>query len=695
MSEKHELLLEIGCEEIPTSFILPALERMEKEFVEFCKQNRIAHGEIKTYATPRRLTLIAADVDSAQEDKVTEVKGPPAKAAVDAAGKFTAAAAKFAESRGGKTNMLEVRDTDKGQYVFLTIKEKGAKTAAVLPGLPAWIVGRLQFPKNMRWDVRRTTFARPVRWIMLLYGDKAVKAGFDGIPSGAFTYGNRWFGGKKIAVKSSADYFEKLEAAGVIVDHNRRREMIREGVAKLATGKPHITETLLNDVTFLVEYPYLAVGSYPEEYTKLPKEVIIICIEKNQHYFPIEAPDGSKMLPIFIVVMNVPLTDSEKVISGYEKVLNSRLKDAVFFYDEDLRKPFRERVESLGRITFQEKLGSILDKTKRVQALVETLGKGMNIGAADVDVAKEAAWLMKADLTTQMVFEYTEIQGTVGKHYALHDGVNSAVAQAIEEHYMPRFADDDLPASVPGALLAVADKMDTIVGYFSVGLIPTGSADPYQLRRAALGVIRILEAKAFDTSVSGVVSSTLENYKKFGIINDEQYANLYGQLMRFFSDRVENYFRSEGFDYDIIRAAMMGLESRTQLKLRNILGILKEVRDEKEFQDLLEVYMRISNILKNAQGSGELVRAELFENDEEKKLNEKYDEVHNCLSVESDVKKQIEKYYEITPFINMFFEKVLVNAENQDVRKNRVQLLMNIKQGYDRIVDFSGIVKKS
>jgi len=699
LTEKNELLLEIGCEEIPTSFIMPALEKLEKEFRAFCEQNRIGHGEVSVYATPRRLTLIAKDVADSQEEKVTEVKGPPAKAAVDAEGKFTPAASKFAESRGGSLKQLSVRRTDKGEYVFLTMREKGGKTAKALPELPGWIIGKLSFPKSMRWDVRRVTFARPVRWILLLFGNKPVPVKYEGIPSGGFTHGNRYFGDKRIKVSSSAEYFEKLEAAGVIADHRRRREMIRESVLKLAGGKPHITETLLNDVTFLVEYPYLAVGSFPEEYTKLPNEVQIICIEKNQHYFPVEDPAAGKMLPRFIVVMNVPLTDSKTVITGYEKVLNSRLKDAVFFYDEDLKKPLAERVESLSRITFQEKLGSLLDKTKRVQELAKTIGKAVNMDAADVETAERAAWLMKADLTTQMVFEYTEIQGTVGKYYALKGGENAAVAQAIEDHYMPRFAEDELPKTAPGALLAVADKMDTIVGYFAVGLIPSGSADPYQLRRAALGVIRILDNMKFNLETSRLISETICNYKNSipGLIGDE--GEIRNSVLRFFEERHGNYLKSEGLSYDVINAVIGGGKGKTIIQIRRIVEALTEVRDSAEFQDMLEVYTRISNIIQKTTRTQTGIRQELFEGPEEKSLNEKTGELHKALE-EMNVKgasykDQIGRLYELSPIINCFFDKVMVNAENPEVRENRINLLHEVKDLYlNRIADLKQIVKK-
>lgn len=708
MDGRRDLLLEIGCEEIPSSFILPALERMEAVFREFCAQNRIEHGEVKTCATPRRLALTAAEVAETQAKKVEEIKGPPAKIAVDENGKFTQAAAKFAESRGGKTNRLIVKDTGKGEYVFLVTKEKGRKTKQALPELPVRIIKSLIFPKSMRWDVRRVTFARPIRWIMLLFGDSPVKVDFENIPSGGFTYGNRYFGDKKIKIGSIAEYFEKLEAAGVMVDHRRRREAIRERVIEIAGGKPHITDSLLNDVNFLVEYPYVAAGSFPEEFTELPPEVLIICIEKNQHYFPVADAATGRMLPRFVVVMNVPLTENPTVIRGYEKVLNSRLKDAKFFYDTDIRTPLRDRVESLKRITFQEKLGSLWDKTERVERLVETLGTECQLGESDIKTARKAAHLMKADLTTQMVFEYTEIQGTVGKYYALQSGEAPAVAQAIEEHYMPRFADDELPASKAGALLALADKIDTIVGYFSVGLIPTGSADPFQLRRQALGIIRILEKYELPIKLAGLFKTTINNYPTERTTDTGEtapsrtqvkYTKIHSELMGFFRTRYSNYMESEGFSYDVVNAILDKLHLDYLIDIRKKAEAIKSVRDESQFQDMLEVIERISNILsKSAKDeifNPEEIKIELFEKDEEKNLYEAAQNIAKSSIGKKSYIERIRELYVLTSLAHAFFENVHIMAENSDVKANRLALATYVLARYSRIADFKQIVKKS
>jgi glycyl-tRNA synthetase beta chain len=704
VSDTMDLLLEIGCEEIPSSFILPALDRMKSIFADFCERNRISHGEVKTFATPRRLVITAVSVAEAQSEKIEEIKGPPAKVALDENGKFTPAAAKFAESRGGAIENLTVKTTEKGDYVFIVKKEEGRKTEQILTELPARIIENIGFPKNMRWDVRRVTFARPVRWIMLLFGDKPIVVDYEKIPSGGFTYGNRYYGGEKIAIGSIAEYFEKLEAAGVMADHERRREALRESVLKIAGGKPHMTESLLTDVNFLVEYPYVAAGSFPVEFTELPKEVLIICIEKNQHYFPVEDPATGKMLPRFVVAMNVPLTENPTVLRGYEKVLISRLKDAKFFYDEDINKPLKDRVESLKKITFQEKLGSLLDKTNRVKALVRKLGEDCKLSEADIAVAERAAELMKADLTTHMVFEYTEIQGTVGKYYALKSGENPAVAQAIEEHYMPRFAEDELPASAAGALLALADKIDTIVGYFSVGLIPTGSADPYQLRRAALGITRILDSFKLAIKIDILIDKSIATFNFDETINID---DLKSRVDKFLYERFTTYLKSEGFAYDVINAVV----EDTKLDGYGIFVVMKEAvtgiageYNNADFIDFVEFFKRVNNICSQAQkelhdrvveGIGPEIDERLFDKDEENKLNMASDDIAKIIDDTSVSYIEIlRSLYGFNEIGKKFFDSVMVMDENKDKRINKLLLLNSIRSMCRRLGDFSMIIKR-
>jgi len=690
VTEKHDLLLEIGCEEIPAGYVAPALKRMEELFAEFCEKNRISRGAAKTFGTPRRLALTAEAVADRQDDMIIEIKGPPSKAALAPDGSFNEAAAKFAESRGGSLKQLQIRPTDRGDYLFMVKKEKGGKTAAALAELPKFIFERLAFPKSMRWDVRPARFARPARWILLLYGNKPVRAGFNGLPCGPFTYGNRWHGSKKIKVSSIPDYFEKLEAAGVVADHRRRREMIRQAATGLARGNPYMPDELLDEVNFLVEYPYAAIGTFPVEFTELPPEVLIICIKKNQRYFPVSDPATGRMLPEFVVAMNAPLTESKKVIEGYERVLNSRLKDAKFFYDEDLKTSMKNRAESLKRITFQDKLGSLWDKQERVKGLAADLGAGWGAAAEDVRTAVEAASLMKADLASQMVFEYTEIQGTVGKYYILAEGGRTEVAQAVEEHYMPRFADDALAASAAGALLAVADKMDTVTGYFSVGLIPTGSADPYQLRRAALGVIRTLEAFNMPFTFEDLARMSAGRHGE--IAADE---NSRRKLVDFFEERYRNYMVASGYPHDVMEA--LAARKAPLAKKREAADAIVEVKDTEEFRDFREVFTRISNIMSKSKPSvGKGVNPDLFQAEEERGLREAWLKAKPALEDPNETESgKLRAMFALAAPGAAFFDKVLVMDKDENVRENRGVMLFEILTGItENSADYKLIVKK-
>lgn len=695
MSESRELLFEIGCEEIPSSFIIPALERMEELFKAFCGDARISIGEVTAFATPRRLTLKADAVSTSQEDVTIETKGPPARAAKDDSGAWTKTAEKFAASRGVAVDSLEIRSTEKGDYVFAVKEEKGGSTSDALKKLPETIVNALSFPKSMRWDVRTVRFARPVRWILLLFGNEPIDGGFDDIPSGSFTYGNRYYGFDKIEISSPAEYFEKLEKNGVMVDHRKRREEIRAKAMELSGGRPHMTDDLLEEVTFLVEYPYTGVGTFPKEFAELPPEVLIICIEKNQRYFPVFEKEGKKVAPRFVNVMNAPLTESAIVQKGYEKVLISRLKDAKFFFDSDVKTPLPERVPMLERITFQKKLGSIMDKVRRVAALAETIGDAAGCDAEQKSVCARAAELMKADLGTQMVFEYTEIQGTVGKYYALHAGEKESVATAIEEHYMPRFADDDLPATLPGSVLAIADKMDTIAGYFSIGKSPSGSADPFQLRRQALGVIRILEQSAISIKLEDLIRAALDRFDE-KILPGDKKDSVFNDIFTFFKGRFSAYMESRGFQYDVVNAINIA-DMNSLGEVAGLAETLAAERNSDGFKGLHEVFTRISNIQKKSASDSDFQDkaadpARLVEQ-AEKDLHAAYAKiVDKWKSGDAGFKGQLDDLYTLSAPAHSFFENVMVMAEDQDVRANRLALLREIRALYLRVANFQEIV---
>lgn len=699
MNTQEDLLIEIGCEEIPASYILPALEDMKAAFEKFCADNSIGHGALETCATPRRLTLIVRGVHARQQDSVLEVKGPPARAARDENGAWTKAATGFAESRGASLKDLQIRDTGKGEYLFIVKKQKGRPTAKLLPDLLQAVVSGIHFSKSMRWGAYKMRFARPVRWIVFLFGDKAVTARIDTVTSGRYSMGHHFTHNKKVKIPSVADYFRLMEENHVLADHDERRTRIADAVRAAAQGRPLISDELLNDILFLVEYPHVGVGAFDEQFLKLPREVLLLCIEKTQHYFPIENETGD-LLPRFCVVMNMPLEDSADVISGYQKVLHSRLKDALFFYLNDMKEPLEERVPRLDRIVFQKELGTLLDKTNRLRALCERLCGHLGLNAGDCAAADRAALLCKADLTTSMVFEFTELQGIVGRHYALRGGEPSDVALAIDEHYMPRFADDDLPATTPGRVLAVADKADTICGYFTVGLIPSGSEDPFSMRRQGLGLLRILEDSLLPIRVEDIFSMCLEAYGPDLAPPDKRQA-LLAQLMEFMDVRFRTLLESRGLAYDIVNA----------VSLRQAPGMphavacaqaLAALRPDPVFQDLLEVFTRVSNIMKkSASGEdfkGDSVSEELLAEESERRLFEEYGRIRSSWNgagpaAREDYEERIRDLFAITPLAHAFFDNVMVMAEDRAVRANRLALLSRLRALYLEVADFGAIVK--
>jgi len=701
LDNHKDILIEIGCEEIPTSYILPALEDMKAAFAKFCEENSIGHGALETYATPRRLVLIARQVAEAQKDSLLEAKGPPARAARDDKGAWTKAATAFAASRGASLKDLQVRETEKGEYVFVVKKLKGRATAKLLPGLLPAVIFGIHFPKSMRWGAYKMRFARPVRWIVFLFGDKAVTVTIDSVKSGRYSRGHHFTHDVKIKIPCVADYFPLMQEHHVLANHNERRERIADAVRAAAQGRPLISDDLLNDILFLVEYPHVGVGAFDEQFLKLPREVLLLCIEKTQHYFPVESETEGDLLPRFCVVMNMPLEDSRDVISGYEKVLHSRLQDALFFYLNDMKEPLDQRVPRLDRIVFQKELGTLLDKTRRLQALSERVCERVGMASDDCRAADRAAHLCKADLTSSMVFEFTELQGIVGRHYALRGGEPREVAMAIDEHYMPRFADDDLPATTPGRVLAIADKADTITGYFAVGLIPTGSEDPFSMRRQGLGLLRILEDSLYAIKVEDIFNMCLDVYGSELAPGDKR-ESLLAQLMEFMDVRFRTLMESRGMAYDIVNAVSL----RHALSMTHAVacaGALADMRPDPVFQSLLEVFTRVSNIMKkSASGAdfqGDNISRDLLAEEPERKLFEEYHRIvgdwENAQpATREDFTQRIRDLFSITPLANVFFDNVMVMAEDRAVRANRLALLSRLRSLYMQVADFGAIVKK-
>ncbi len=684
----RELLLEIGTEEIPARFLPPVLEEMAASFRKMLEAERVAVGEILTWGTPRRLALVAREVAEGQAEVETEEIGPPKAVAFDAAGQPTPAALGFAKKQGVAVSDLIELDTPRGVYLAVKKSTIGRPTASLLPELlPAFILG-LSFPKSMHWGSETITFARPIHWILARYGGEVVSFPLGDVVSGGVTFGHRFLAPGAVEVKDAAAYVAALKAAKVMVDPAARRELLEQELAEAAAavqGEVVPNPGLLEENTFLVEYPSVVVGNFEDRFLALPDEVLITSMREHQRYFSLRGPDG-KLLPHFIAVNNTITRDPNVVRQGHERVIRARLSDAMFFFQEDAKTPLANRVEALKGVMFHSLLGTSYEKMERFREGAASLARDL---APELELSvRSAATLCKADIVTEMVGEFPSLQGVMGRQYAKLDGEPPEVAEALFTHYLPRHADDDLPPDRVGALVGLADRLDTICGCFGVGLSPTGTADPYGLRRHALAVIRILRSQELHLDLPQTVARTLELLKgKISRGADETAA----EVLDFFQARLQNLLLTEGFEHETI-TAVLAAGWRDVMDAADKVRALHEVRQSPEFPALAVAFKRVINIAQGAEG-GE-VNPALFQYGEENIL-------YQCSTLmESEVTRALEQrnYPEacralaaLRGPVDAFFEKVLVMAEEPELRRNRLALLVRISRTFLTMADFSKI----
>ena len=657
-------LLEIGTEEIPDWMIGPALGNLKQSFEQILGQHRLAGGVAWVEATPRRLALMAEGLPKGQRDTTESVSGPP-KAAGEAA------AAAFARKFGAGTEQLQVVATAKGEYYTFTKKAPGRPTAEILAeALPGIILG-IPWPKTMYWTGKGgPRFIRPIRWLVALLGAQVVSFEVAGVRSGNGTSGHRRLGKKKITV-SIKNYEERLRQNYVLVRSGERRQRIEDGIAAQLQGTDFELKSdgeLLETLTNLTEWPTPLLGGFDESYLSLPQEVLMTVMKHHQKYFSVGRLDGS-LAPRFLAVMNTDRDADGLIRAGNERVLRARFNDARFFWEVDQHRPLAERVESLGHVTFHARLGSYLDKTKRVVELVKELKGSVS--------AQRAALLAKCDLTTEMVKEFTELQGIVGGLYARAQGETEAVALAIYDHYRPLSMEDSLPRSEDGRILSLADKLDTLRGCFRIGVVPTSSKDPFALRRAAHGVIRILAEGRLAVPFSWLAGGD-------------------AALEEFLLDRARYYFREiRGFAYDEVSAVLAaGFEH--MIDAENRLTALRQVRPTENFEPLAASFKRIRNILRQANyGSGGEVEISLLEAGPEADLHSAFVRISGRVAhyrATGDYRAALEVIASLRPQVDLFFDKVLVNAPDQNRRRNRLALLHKLLTEFSSMADFSEIV---
>ena len=683
-----EFLLEIGTEEIPARFIPPVLEEMAATFKRLLEQERLAVGEVLTWGTPRRLALLARDLASAQAEVGTEEIGPPKAVAFDAAGKPTPAALGFAKKQGVAVSDLIEVDTPRGVYLAVSKRTAGRPAAERLKEvLPGFILG-LSFPKSMRWGSLNLTFARPIHWILARLGGEVVPFPLGDVQSGGVTYGHRFLAPQVLEVAEAAGYVAALRQAQVIVDPTERRAYLEAELAKAAAqvgGEVVPNPGLVEENTFLVEYPSVVCGNFEDKFLALPDEVLITSMREHQRYFSLRGKDG-RLLPHFLAVNNTLARDPDLVRQGHEWVLRARLSDAMFFFHEDAKVPLENRVAALKGVVFHSLLGTSHEKMERFRNLAVFLAGRL---APDLEeLVRRAATLCKADIVTEMVGEFPSLQGVMGAKYALLSGEPPAVATAIFSHYLPRHADDQLPEDLVGALVGLADRLDTICGCFGVGLSPTGTADPYGLRRHALAVIRILRKEELHLDLPEVVMTSLELLKDKISRTPEETAL---EVLDFFQTRLQHLLLGEGFDHETV-AAVLTAGGGDLVEAADKVRALEEVRRSPDFPALAVAFKRVINISRGAE-PGE-VNPLLFEYPEENLLYE----ATGLMEVDVDAALAQRDYpavcralAKLKAPVDAFFDRVMVMAEDERLRRNRLALLERISRTFLTMADFSRI----
>jgi len=687
-SDTADLLFEIGTEEIPASYISPALDQLQNMAKETLMEQNLSFGELRVMGTPRRLALSVSNLETLQPDQSVEVTGPPKKAAYDAEGNPTKAAAGFAKSQGVNTDDLRIVETPRGEYVAVTKLQKGRSASNILEDfLPNWI-NSLDFPKTMRWDNLR--FARPIRWIVAILEDQEIPFQLDTLTAGRITYGHRSLNPEPIKLDSASvdNYIAKLEMANVIVNHDLRRTEIQKQITEILNSEDcetAIDQDLLDQVNFLVENPQAIVGSFSESHLDLPAEVLITSMKKHQRYFPMIKSD-KQLVAKFISISNGTDSNIDTVRHGNERVLRARLADATFFYQEDRRTTLADRNRKLQSVIFQVKLGSLYDKVKRLESLSSFIAQQMQVDNTTKDYAVKAAYLCKSDLTTQMVAEFPTLQGVMGRYYALEADAPPRVAIAIEDHYRPVAADSDLPTSLEGSILSIADKIDTIVGYFGINEKPTGSQDPYSLRRQAIGILRVLQKLDLSVSFSSLVEKAIELYK----VNLSE--NTKVEVLDFVRGRLKVLLQTKGYVPDEIEVVL----ATGKIDVSDIEKRIQAVSNFRSSANFSQVYPALNRVLRILPDSlPKEIDPDLFEDDAEQKLSSLIigmDADLNKLIKSQNYDKLLIKLSALQPAIDQFFDQVLVMAEDLDVRQNRFTLLNAIGQRIYAIGDLTKLV---
>lgn len=674
-----KVLFEIGVEEIPARFIPVAILQMAENFKKITEEHKIEISYIETIASPRRLTLIA-EVSSEQGSEEKLVWGPPAHLAFNEEGAPLQPAFAFAKAQGVEISDLQIMPKGKGKYVCAVLKQKGKQTEEIMPDILKMLFFSLSFPKMMRWGRLNLKFVRPVRWFLALYENKIVPFEIEGIKASDITYGHRFLYDGSLRIEEINAYEKALEKAFVIVNHNKREALICEQIQRLAEtvgGKILFDKELLEEVNCLVEYPNAVLCSFSEDYLRLPEELLITVMKDHQRYFAITDSDN-KLKNFFIVVSNTELENAENIRKGAERVIKARFEDAKFYYEEDLKKGLERMLESTKGIIYHEKLGSLYDRTLRIQKIALKLAK--IIREEKIKIVEQAAKYCKADLSSGVVSEFPELQGIMGGYYAQKTGFSDEIATAIREHYLPRGFNDKLPSNELGCILSMADKLEHLYSFFSLGEIPSGTEDPFGLRRAANGILYILLEKKYPLSIINLVD----------FIDEAPAENIKQQLIVFMSQRFESFLEIYGFEIHLIRTISDLIPSLPVYEIKRRIEAVKEFRNSDNFETFLLAVKRVFNIIRNQEKLS--LHPNLLTATEEKQLYEKMRQTEEGLTFyikNQNFSDALRYMNNLTPFINNFFDNVLVMDKDEEIKRNRIALLQELSEMLKSVADLS------
>lgn len=684
---KQDLLIEIGTEELPPK----ALKRLARSFADEMhlglEKMNLGHATYQWFASPRRLAVIVRDLDYSQEDREVERRGPAVNAAIDDQGKPTKAAEGFARSCGVTVDDLGRLKTDKGEWLAYKALEKGSPTTELLQELITTALNKLPIPKRMRWGNGEAEFVRPVHWVMVLFGEEMVSCKIMEISSADISYGHRFHHPQAIKIASPNAYLEKLEKEGkVIADYQRRQDMIRASVDNCANnlgGLAVIDPDLLDEVTALVEWPVIISGGFDESFLDLPQEVLISSMQDHQKYFPVKNADG-QLMPNFITVANIESKAPDEIRKGNERVIFPRLSDAAFFWQRDIARPLSEFQPALENIVYQKQLGSLQDKSSRVSGLAVFLAEQLSVNTNNV---KRAALLAKCDLSTAMVGEFPDLQGVMGRYYALRSGEETEVAIALDEQYMPRFAGDHLPVSACGQILALAEKLDTLTGIFAIRQIPSGDKDPFGLRRAAIGCLRIIIECKLDLDLFDCLQTAAKQFDDSITAVDSIQA-----IFDFFMERLRRFYADQGISNDIFEAVLALVPTRP-LDFHNRIQAVSKFTTLAEAESLAAANKRIQNILKQNESEKDTsIQENLLQEPAEKQLAIALEKISNTIRPlldKNDYETALAKLAELRDPVDRFFDEVMVMCEDQALKSNRLALLNQINSLFLSTADIS------